>query len=99
VDDAAVTVVIVGGEYPAQNDTGAAIDGIDAAEATGAVVFHAGTALRGETLVTNGGRILDVTATGTTVHDARDRAYAAARCVSFTGARYRMDIAREAAVV
>jgi phosphoribosylamine--glycine ligase len=99
VDDAAVTVVIVGGEYPAQNDTGAAIDGIDAAEATGAVVFHAGTALRGETLVTNGGRILDVTATGTTVHDARDRAYAAARCVSFTGARYRTDIAREAAVV
>jgi phosphoribosylamine--glycine ligase len=98
-DDAAVTVVIAGGEYPSRNDTGTPIDGIDAAEATGALVFQAGTALRGDTLVTNGGRILDVTATGATVGTARERAYAAAGCITFAGARYRTDIAREAAVV
>jgi phosphoribosylamine--glycine ligase len=98
-DDAAVTVVIAGGDYPSTNDTGTPIDGIDDAEATGAVVFQAGTALRGDTLVTNGGRILDVTATGATVGEARDRAYAAAARISFAGARYRTDIAREAAVV
>jgi phosphoribosylamine--glycine ligase len=98
-DDAAVTVVIAGGEYPSRNDTGTPIDGIDAAEATGALVFQAGTALRGDTLVTNGGRILDVTATGATVGTARERAYTAAGCITFAGARYRTDIAREAAVV
>ena len=98
-DDAAVTVVIAGGEYPDRNETGTPIDGIDAAEATGALVFQAGTALRGDRLVTNGGRILNVTATGPTVGAARERAYAAAERVSFAGARYRSDIAQEAAVV
>jgi phosphoribosylamine--glycine ligase len=98
-DDAAVTVVIAGGEYPSRNDIGTPIVGIDAAEATGALVFQAGTALRGDTLVTNGGRILDVTATGATVGAARERAYTAAACITFAGARYRTDIAREAAVV
>jgi phosphoribosylamine--glycine ligase len=98
-DDAAVTVVMAGGDYPSENDTGTPIDGIDDAEATGALVFQAGTALRGDTLVTNGGRILDVTATGATVSEARERAYAAAARISFAGARYRTDIAQEAAVV
>jgi phosphoribosylamine--glycine ligase len=98
-DDAAVTIVIAGGDYPSHNDTGNPIDGIDDAEATGALVFQAGTALRGDTLVTNGGRILDVTATGATVGEARERAYAAAARISFEGARYRTDIAQEAAVV
>jgi phosphoribosylamine---glycine ligase len=97
--DAAVTVVIAGGDYPSTNDTGTPIDGIDDAEATGALVFQAGTALRGDTLVTNGGRILDVTATGATVSEARERAYVAAARISFACARYRTDIAREAAVV
>jgi phosphoribosylamine--glycine ligase len=98
-DDAAVTVVMAGGDYPLENDTGTPIEGIDDAEATGALVFQAGTALRGDTLVTNGGRILDVTATGATVSEARERAYAAAARISFAGARYRTDIAQEAAVV
>jgi phosphoribosylamine---glycine ligase len=98
-DDAAVTVVMAGGDYPSENDTGTPIDGIDDAEATGAIVFQAGTALRGDTLVTNGGRILDVTATGATVSEARERAYAAAARISFAGARFRTDIAQEAAVV
>jgi phosphoribosylamine---glycine ligase len=98
-DEAAVTVVITGGDYPSTNDTGTPIDGVDDAEATGALVFQAGTALRGDTLVTNGGRILDVTATGGTLGEARERAYTAAARISFAGARYRRDIAQEAAVV
>jgi phosphoribosylamine--glycine ligase len=98
-DDAAVTVVITGGEYPASNDVGSPIDGIEDAEAAGAIVFHAGTALRGSRVVTSGGRILDVTATGPTIAAARDRAYDAAARISFPGARYRTDIAKEAAVV
>ena len=65
-DEAAVTVVLAGGQYPESSDTGSAIEGIEEAEAAGALVFHAGTALYGERLVTNGGRILGVTGTGAT---------------------------------
>jgi phosphoribosylamine---glycine ligase len=96
-DDAAVTVVVAGRDYPATSDSGSPIVGIDDAEALGAVVFHAGTALRHGRLVTNGGRILDVTATGSTIADARARAYEAAEKIAFDGARYRSDIAVEAA--
>jgi phosphoribosylamine--glycine ligase len=98
-DDAAVTVVIAGGDYPAHNDVGSPIDGIEAAEAAGALVFHAGTALRDDRVVTSGGRILDVTATGPTIAAARELAYDAASRIAFPGARFRTDIAKEAAVV
>jgi phosphoribosylamine--glycine ligase len=98
-DESAVTIVVAGGDYPARSDSGTPIDGVDDAEAEGALVFHAGTALRGNQLVTNGGRILDVTATGATLGEARERAYAAAAQISFDGARYRSDIAKEAAAV
>ncbi len=90
---AAVTVVLAAGSYPASGDVGSPIEGIEAAEETGAHVFHAGTALKGNQLVTNGGRILNVTATGDTVTEARERAYAACERISFPGARYRKDIA------
>jgi phosphoribosylamine--glycine ligase len=94
-DDAAVTVVLAAPDYPARSDfAGAAIEGIAAAEAAGALVFHGGTAVRNGTVVTNGGRILSVTATGPTVTDARDRAYAAVDLISFDGVQYRRDIAR-----
>ncbi len=93
VDGAAVTVVVAAGGYPQSGDSGSPISGIDDAEATGAVVFHAGTARHGSTLVTNGGRILDVTGTGESLEAARDRAYEAAALVSFAGARYRRDVA------
>jgi phosphoribosylamine--glycine ligase len=92
-EDAAVTVVLAAGDYPARGDSGSTIEGIHEAEETGALVFHAGTALRENRLVTNGGRILNVTATGQNVADARDRAYAAVEKISFTGMRYRRDIA------
>jgi phosphoribosylamine---glycine ligase len=95
VDDAAVTVVLAGADYPERGDTGTPIEGIQSAEATGALVFHAGTALHGDRVVTNGGRILNVTATGESVTDARARAYAACELISFAGMRYRHDIALE----
>jgi phosphoribosylamine---glycine ligase len=92
--DAAVTVVLAGPDYPARSDyAGVAIAGLEEAEASGALVFHGGTAVRDGRVVTNGGRILSVTATGPTVREARDRAYAAVELVSFEGARFRRDIA------
>jgi phosphoribosylamine--glycine ligase len=96
-DDAAVTVVMAAGAYPGGGDTGSPIEGIDAAEEAGALVFHAGTALRDGRLVTNGGRILAVTCIGASIADARERAYAAAESISFPGARFRRDIAAVAA--
>jgi phosphoribosylamine---glycine ligase len=97
VDAAAVTVVLAADGYPERGDTGTPIEGIADAEAAGALVFQAGTALRGGRLVTNGGRVLDVTAVGDTVEQARARAYAAVERVSFPGMRFRRDIAENAA--
>jgi phosphoribosylamine--glycine ligase len=92
-DAGAVTVVLAGGAYPDAGDTGTPIDGIEAAEASGALVFHAGTALHEGRLVTNGGRLLAVTAVGDVVADARARAYEAVERISIAGVRYRRDIA------
>jgi phosphoribosylamine---glycine ligase len=92
-EGATVTVVLAGGDYPARNDSGTPIDGIAAAEDEGALVFHAGTARNGDALVTNGGRILNVTGLGATVAEARGRAYAACERISFPNMRYRRDIA------
>jgi phosphoribosylamine--glycine ligase len=94
---AAVTVVLAAGDYPADSDRGSRITGVEEAEAAGALVFHAGTALHGDRLVTNGGRILGVTGLGETVAAARAAAYAAADRIAFDGARRREDIARAAA--
>jgi phosphoribosylamine--glycine ligase len=96
-DGAAVTVVLAAGPYPAKGDRGSTIEGVEEAEATGALVFHAGTALHGSQLVTNGGRILGVTGLGETVAAARSAAYGAADRIAFAGARRRADIALAAA--
>jgi phosphoribosylamine--glycine ligase len=90
---AAVTVVIAGDGYPARSDSGTPIEGIADAEATGALVLHAGTALQDGQLVTNGGRILNVVALGDTVADARSAAYDAADRIHFAGMQFRRDIA------
>ncbi len=90
---AAVTVALVAGDYPRSVDRGTAIDGIAEAEARGALVFHAGTALNDGSLVTNGGRLLGVTATGRTLAAARSATYAAADLIRIAGARRREDIA------
>jgi phosphoribosylamine---glycine ligase len=97
VAGAAVTVVLAAGDYPATGDRGTPIEGVGDAEASGALVFHAGTALDGGRLVTNGGRLLAVTATGATLADARVRAYNAADLIRIPGARRREDIALAAA--
>jgi phosphoribosylamine---glycine ligase len=95
-DRAAVTVVLAGGDYPEHGDQGTPIEGVEAAEAAGALVFHAGTALHDGRLVTNGGRILDVVGVGATVEEARTAAYDAAARIDFAGMHFRTDIAADA---
>ncbi len=95
-ETAAVTVVLAAETYPEARDAGSPIDGVEAAEAEGALVFHAGTAVRDGQLVTSGGRILNVTGIGDTLEEARAHAYEACERISFTGGRYRRDIAAKA---
>jgi phosphoribosylamine--glycine ligase len=92
---AAVTVVIAAGSYPEGRDAGSPIEGVEEAEADGALVFHAGTAVRDGRLVTNGGRILAVTGVAGALAEARAAAYAAAERIRFPDAHYRRDIAAE----
>ena len=92
-EGAAVTVVIASRAYPATGDSGTPIHGIREAEATGAFVFHAGTALQDGRLVTNGGRVLDVVGTGETLADARAAAYTGVARIDFAGMQFRTDIA------
>jgi len=97
-DSAAVTVVLAAGDYPERSDDrGTPIDGVEDAEETGALVFHAGTAQQGGRLVTNGGRILNVTALGDDLPAARAAAYEAVGRIEFEGMRFRRDIALTAA--
>jgi phosphoribosylamine--glycine ligase len=93
----AVTVVLAAGGYPERSDVGTPIEGVEDAQGDGALVFHAGTARKDGRLVTNGGRLLGVTATGADLDEARTRAYAAADRIRIAGARRREDIALEAA--
>jgi phosphoribosylamine---glycine ligase len=91
-DDAALTVVMAAKGYPGTPEKGTPIAGIDAAKATGAEVFHAGTALSNGNLVANGGRVLNVTATGRTVSEAQAGAYQAVACIDWPGGFCRRDI-------
>jgi phosphoribosylamine--glycine ligase len=95
-ETAAVTVALAAERYPEGRDAGSPIEGVESAEAEGALVFHAGTAVRDGQLVTSGGRILNVTGVGDTLEEARARAYEACERISFRGARYRRDIAAKA---
>jgi phosphoribosylamine--glycine ligase len=95
-EEAAVTVVIAAADYPARGDSGTPVEGIDDAEAEGALVFHAGTAIHKGRVVTNGGRVLGVTGLGPSVEEARERAYEACGQISFEGMRFRRDIAGRA---
>ena len=95
-DDWAVTVVLASGGYPASSSIGDVIRGLDEAAEAGAEVLHAGTARRDGELVTAGGRVLNVTGLGPTPGAARDRAYDAARRISFDGMQMRTDIAAQA---
>jgi len=94
-DDAAVTVVMAAMGYPGKVTTGQPVDGLAEAGRV-ADVLHAGTRLDDGRVLTNGGRVLSVTATGATVKEARDRAYEAVGLVRFQGAQWRTDIAGNA---
>jgi phosphoribosylamine--glycine ligase len=91
--NAAVTVVLASSGYPESPVSGVEIRGVEAAEGRGALVFHAGTALRDGRLLSAGGRALNVTAVAPTVGEARERAYDAVAAIDFPGATFRRDIA------
>ena len=95
-DGAAVCVVLASGGYPGHYEKGQEIHGLADAEAMGALVFHAGTAMKDGKLVTNGGRVLGVVGRGADISSAVDAAYAAAAKISFKDAYYRKDIAHRA---
>ena len=88
----AACIVLASGGYPGKYVAGKAITGLEAAEALGATVYHAGTRREGDGYVTAGGRVLGVTALGDTLCEAVDHAYAAARCVYFDDMHMRTDI-------
>ncbi len=94
-DEACVTVVLAAGGYPTSPRTGDVITGVEEAESVeGVTVFHAGAERGpGGRLLTSGGRVLDVTALGSDVEQARRRAYRAVAHISFPGMQYRGDIA------
>ena len=93
----AVSVVLCSGGYPGKYDTGKVITGLDeVARMTDVKVFHAGTKADGDRVVTDGGRVLAVTALGDDLAAAKARAYEAVKLVQFPGVHYRTDIADKA---
>ena len=92
-DGAAVCVVLASGGYPGEYKTGLPITGTDAAAEKGALVFHAGTKLADGRLVTAGGRVLGVVASGADIAAAQKAAYQAVDCIHFPEMHYRHDIA------
>ena len=94
---ASVCVVMASGGYPGSYARGKSIAGLDrAAKLANTKVFHAGTARAGDQIVTNGGRVLGVTALGKDLKGARSAAYAAVDLIQFEGGQYRKDIATKA---
>jgi phosphoribosylamine---glycine ligase len=93
---AAVTVVLAAAGYPDSPETGVEIRGLQEAADTGALVFHAGTAMRHGRLVSAGGRVLNVTALGDSIAQARERSYAAVEAIELPGAQFRRDIGLKA---
>jgi phosphoribosylamine--glycine ligase len=92
-DRAAVCVVLASGGYPGPIEKGKVIHGLERVEVDPDVmVFHAGTALKKGEVVTNGGRVLGVTALGATLEEARAKAYAAADKITYEGKQFRRDI-------
>jgi phosphoribosylamine---glycine ligase len=90
-----VCVVIAAEGYPGEVVTGAPISGIEEAEATGAVVFQAGTRREGDRLLTAGGRVLGITVGASTLTEAVSGAYTAAAKIQIPGSHYRRDIGQK----
>ena len=95
-DEAAACVIIASGGYPKSYKKGCVMDFGKAEELPDVTVYHAGTALKDGTLVTSGGRVLGVTATGKDLETALQKAYAAVEEIHFDGAFYRKDIGQRA---
>jgi len=92
-DDASVCVVLASEGYPGAYKKGEVITGLDDAEAIdGVMVFHAGTRLQNNNLLTDGGRVLGITALGNEIRSAIDKAYMAVDRIHFKGMHYRRDI-------
>jgi len=95
--EASVCVILASGGYPANYPKGKIITGLETADRLpNTKVFHAGTAFKDGRFVTNGGRVLGVTALGTDLRAAQVAAYAAVECIQFEGAHFRRDIAAKA---
>ncbi len=92
----AVTVVLASRGYPESSSSGDVIEGLRAIDSLDTELLHAGTELRDETIVTAGGRVLNVTGLGESVGEARRRAYTAAEKIKFDGKQMRTDIALRA---
>ena len=90
-----VCVVIAAGGYPGDYEKGQVISGLDQVP-TGVQVFHAGTAMKDGQIVTNGGRVLGVTALGQDVKTAIEKAYSGVEKIKFSGMQYRKDIGKKA---
>jgi phosphoribosylamine--glycine ligase len=88
----ALSVVMAAKGYPGTPEKGTVIHGIAAAEAEGALVFHAGTAVKDGHVVANGGRVLNVTALGNSVAEAASNAYRAVDAIDWPGGFCRRDI-------
>ena len=96
-DKAAVCVVMASGGYPGTYQKGFEITGLEnVAEKDDVIVFHAGTIYKDNWIVTNGGRVLGVTALGITIEEAIKNVYSAVKSISFTHVHYRTDIGRRA---
>jgi phosphoribosylamine--glycine ligase len=91
-DETAVCVVMSSGGYPGVYEKGKIINGINEAESLDTVVFHAGTELYNNKIVTASGRVLGVTALGEDIRDARKKVYEAVSKIHFDSAYYRKDI-------
>lgn len=95
-DEAALTVVMAARGYPGTPEKGSVIRGLDEAAGDGVEIFHAGTAINGGALVANGGRVLNITASGKTVGEAQSRAYAALDRIDWPQGFCRRDIGWQA---
>ncbi|QND65851.1 phosphoribosylamine--glycine ligase [Mesorhizobium loti] len=95
-DEAALTVVMAARGYPGTPEKGSVIRGVEQAASDGVQIFHAGTAINGGALVANGGRVLNVTASGATVGEAQKRAYAALDRIDWPDGFCRRDIGWQA---
>ena len=95
-DDACACVIMASGGYPKSYPKGIEITGLSNGQLDGVTVYHAGTKLQGNELVTSGGRVLGVTALGDTLENALKKSYDTVEKIHFEGAHYRRDIGKRA---